>query len=239
MIKEKRTIGLVGILLLAWSVANGQAPAPPADEGGIVYTRVAGSQAALYTGRQEPRYPAYWEGHPYLVTDEFLTGTLAFDGVIYPEVRMRLNIHIDELVVLTPDQRQFILLPADRVEYARMNGLEIRRLAPTGEKGTLDAGYYARLREGKYPLWKRARKSTERRAEGMEMIHFFRESADYYLEIGGRFVAVNSKRALLRQLGGRQAELNRFIKRQRLSFNKANREASILAVVAYYESLNP
>ena len=120
-----------------------------------------------------------------------------------------------------------------------MNGMEIRRLEPMGEKGTLDAGYYARLREGKYPLWKRARKSTERRTEGLEMIYFFKESVDYYLEIGGRFVAVNSKRALLRRLEGRQAELNSFIKRQQLSFNKANREASILAVVAYYESLNP
>lgn len=239
MIKEKRTIGLVGVLLLAWGVASGQAAPPPYDEGGVVYTKVAGSQAALYTGRQEPRYPAYWEGHPYLTTDEFLTGTLAFDGVVYPEVWMRLNTHIDELVVLTPDQRLVILLPADRVAYARMNGMEIRRMEPMGEKGTLDAGYYARLREGKYPLWKRARKSTERRTEGLEMIYFFKESVDYYLEIGGRFVAVNSKRALLRRLEGRQAELNSFIKRQQLSFNKANREASILAVVAYYESLNP
>ena len=63
------------------------------------YVEKAGNQALIYAGELEPLYLNRLEGHPYLDTKDYRKGTLAFDGIVYPGVEMRLNVYLEKLIV--------------------------------------------------------------------------------------------------------------------------------------------
>lgn len=197
------------------------------------YIEKAGNQALLYTGELEPQYLNRLEGHPYLDTKEYRTGTLAFDGIIYPGVDMRLNVHIGCLVVLSPDRRLNLIVPSDRIGFARFPGYDCFYMAPQGEKGALPEGFYVRLHDGDVSLWKRTEKGLEERREELTLTNFFVERNAYYICKEGLFYPVNSKRELLKLFKGQDDLLNRYIKEQRLSFSRGERERTLMRIMEY------
>lgn len=236
----RRALALTALLLALAARGFGQGDEATEREAMAAFLAEAGNQAAIYNGPRESQYLFRLDGHPYLRTEEFREGEIRFDGRLYPNVRLRLNTHLDELVILSPDRRMMTVVPPDRMEEARVDTLLVRYLAPRGkDDAALAEGYYVRLTSGACPLWKRARKSLQERAEDMQLIHYFQERVDYYVERDGRFLPANSRRALLRALSDRRDALSQFIKREKLSFRGDNRERSLVRVALYYESLNP
>lgn len=220
-------------IALSCGVAKGQTDATPAT----AYLQQAEKEAALYNGKIEQRYFTTAEGHPYADTKEFTEGKLRFDGITYPDVPLRLNVHRDELILLSPDRKTCLVLPAEGVEYARFGGYETRWMRPQGEKGYLAEGYYQRIRtQGNHPLYRRLKKRISERKRGMEVTQYFDEKQEYYLLQAGRFHPVGSQKALLRCLSDRQAELKTYIKRHGLRFNQ-ERERTLVTLLDYYDTI--
>lgn len=223
---------IIGIVLCC-GVTKGQTDAPLST----AYLRQAEKEAALYNGKIEQRYFTTAEGHPYAGTKEFAEGELRFDGITYPGVALRLNVHRDELILLSPDRKTCLVLPAEGVEYARFGGYETRWLRPLGEKGYLAEGYYQLVRsQGYYPLYRRLKKQISERKRGMEVTQYFDEKQEYYLLQEGRFHPVGSQKALLRCLSDRQAELKAYIKQHALRFNQ-ERERTLITLLDYYDTI--
>ncbi len=227
--------------LLSGGIATGQelavADRLPADGKEGRYVERAANQSLLYTGELEPRYLNRLEGHPYLDTKEYRTGTLAFDGVVYPAVAMRLNVRLDRLVVLSPDKRLHVLIPSERVGFASLPEYDLFYMEPMGEKSAFPKGFYARLHDGKYALWKRSSKMLERKVEGLTMTDRFVERTSFWVCKEGVYYPVSGKRSLLKLFKEHGAELKRYIKEQGLSFGDG-RERSLIRVLEYCETLN-
>ena len=109
-----KTIFYMLCLLCGWQVSAQElavSESLPVDGKEGRYVEKAGNQALIYTGELEPLYLNRLEGHPYLDTKDYRKGTLAFDGIVYPEVEMRLNVHLEKLIVLSPDRRLHVIVP--------------------------------------------------------------------------------------------------------------------------------
>lgn len=240
MIRTGKPIFYILCLLCGWQV-SAQEPAVVENlsmdgkEGR--YVNKAGNQAMIYDGELEPLYLNRLEGHPYLDTRDYRKGTLAFDGIVYPGVEMRLNVYLEKLIVLSPDRRLHVIVPSDRIRFVHLSEYDLYYMEPAGEKGHFPKGFYVRLHAGKYSLWKRSTKGLERRMEGLTMTDRFAEKTSYYICRDGVYYPVSGKRSLLNLFNEGGNELKRYIKDERLSFGE-ERERSLIRVVEYCESLN-
>lgn len=240
MMRTGKTIFYMLCLLYGWQVAAQEltvAERLPADGKEGRYLDKAANQSLVYSGELEPRYLNRIEGFPYLDTNEYRKGTLAFDGVVYPGVEARLNVHLDKLVVLSPDRRLHVILPTDRIGFVRFPEYDLYFMEPVGDKGSLPKGFYARLHDGKYPLWKRSTKQLERRMEGLTMTDRFTEKTSYYICKEGVYYPVSGKRSLFNVFKENKNELKRYMKERKLSFGD-ERERSLIEVMEYCETLN-
>lgn len=191
----------------------------------------------IYSGKEERVYPNYLVNHPYLDTDEYRIGTLCFDGLIYPDVKMRLNQHQDQLIVLSPDQRYNIIISDELIDYAIIDSLYIFCNKSGKQNTKLPEGYIVRLYGGKYPVVKKERFLLERTIEDRDIKMSFTKRTRYYICVDGVYHAVGSKGSVLKLFKSNKKQLNQFIKENKLNFRRSP-ELAIVSVVKYVETLN-
>jgi hypothetical protein len=201
-----------------------------AQEPSDAYFVDAGSYAAIYTGKEGYKYPRYILNHPYWEDGNYREGTLSYDGIVYPHVWIRWDQYRDELLLRSPDRRFEVVAPAGRLDYA---------LIPPYHIAWLDGGYYIRLYEGAYPVWKRETKhltQSENRFAGV-VDTYFEARMQFYVYKDGAYHPVGSQASLLKLFQAKKKELKQYIRRQKLNFKKAP-DAAIVDLVRYYERLN-
>lgn len=202
------------------------------------YLNTAGNHAIIYTGREEVKYPTYILNHPYLDTNEFRNGTLSFDGIIYPDVKMRLNLHTDELTVFSYSNLFSVVLPSERVDFATIDSLYIYYANPPKEKLPFPKGYHVRIFKGKYEVWKRETMFMESKIKDMAVEFSFIKKRKFYIYKDGIYHTVSSKNSVLKLFDpAKKKELKKYIKQHKLNFKKSPDEA-IVSVVKYYEHLS-
>ena len=113
------------------------------------YVSSAAGQSVIYHGKEQLKYPTSIRNHPYLKSEKYVPGDLSFEGILYKDVKMRLDLYKNELLLFSPDNRYNIVLPSDRVDYAEFHGYHIFYRYPDERSGNLPEGYYLRLYEGK------------------------------------------------------------------------------------------
>jgi len=201
------------------------------------YLSKAGNQAIIYSGKEEVKYPTHIINHPYVDTKEYRKGNLSFDGIMYPNVRMRLNSHTGELIVINPDSRYNLVVPTDRVDYATIDSLYIFYLQPDNEYN-LREGYYVRLRNGKHPVLKRQTSFLKSRTKDLELEVSFDIQKRFYVLKDGVYTQVNSQRGILKLFKSHKKELKQYIKQHEINFRESP-EKAILAITEQYEILSP
>lgn len=202
------------------------------------YLNSAGNHAIIYTGREEVKYPTYVLNHPYLDTNEFRSGTLSFDGIIYPNVKMRLNLHTDELAVFSYNNLFSVVLPSDRVDFATIDSLYIYYVNPQKETLPFPKGYHVRIFKGKHEVWKRETMFMESKIKDMMVEFSFIKKRKFYIYKDGVYHTVSSKNSVLKLFDpAKKRDLKKYIKQHELNFKKSPDEA-IVSVVNYYEYLS-
>ncbi|MDH6305135.1 hypothetical protein M2459_002232 [Parabacteroides sp. PF5-5] len=198
------------------------------------YINTASVQSIIYTGKEEPKYPTYILNHPYWKTSEYQEGSLSFDGQFYPNVMLRLNQHLEELVICSPDKRFNILLPANRIDYALIGSNYIFYLPK--DKEMLPKGYYIRLHDGEHKVVRRETFFLNSATKDMAVEFSFIGKTRFYIYKDGVYHQVNNKSSVLKLFKSKKKELNQYIKQQKLNFRKSPEEA-IVAVAQQYQIL--
>lgn len=202
------------------------------------YLNTVGNHAIIYTGREEVKYPTYVLNHPYLDTNEFRNGTLSFDGIIYPDVKMRLNLHTDELTVFSYSNLFSIVLPSDRIDFATIDSLYIYYANPQKETLPFSKGYHVRIFKSKYEVWKRETMFMESKIKDMTLEYSFTKKRKFYIYKDGVYHTVSSKNSVLKLFDpAKKRDLKKYIKQHKLNFKRSPDEA-IVSVVNYYEYLS-
>lgn len=83
------------------------------------FLKEAGDNASLYRGRLEQPYNRLlYVNLPFLYEDEeFHTGTVCFNGIIYPNVPIRLNLFTNIVTVVSPIEKKQIIPDQNKIEY--------------------------------------------------------------------------------------------------------------------------
>ncbi len=118
------------------------------------YLEKAHTLATIYSGKELPKYPLYIIGHPYLKSDSYAYGLLSYEGILYPNVRLRLDLYQNELIIQSPDTRFNIILDSDKIDYANLHNYKIIYHNRSKDNIPLSDGYYLELPTGTYKIWR-------------------------------------------------------------------------------------
>ena len=222
-------------LLLLFLIANCQLSIVNCQLPVVEYLRIADNQSVLYYGKEQDGYPRILN-HPYFKDDRPAKARLSYCGVVYPQAMLRLDLHRDELVALSPDNRSIVLFP-ENVDYAELHGQKIIYFRSDSLRGCPDSGYYILLYSGKCNVLKKQTADIMVNTSNITRLeHYFNFSTKYYLYKDGVYYTIRNKMGLLRVLRPYKHELKRFIASNKLHFRQ-NAEEFIFRTVSEYEKI--
>ncbi|MDD4515269.1 hypothetical protein [Massilibacteroides sp.] len=195
-----------------------------------------GVYAALFTGKEQTKYPSTFENHPFYLQKEPLSGFLSYDGVDYPVVGLRWNNHTDELMAISSDQRYNIVLVASRLKEARFKGNRLYYINSAEVSGIPVSGYFLKLYDKEYQVWAKPIALLNNKHEGQQLINYFSFKTLFYLQKGNTFYVVKNSSSVVHLFPDKKKELKQFVKRQKLNF-RSSPEKAFTAMVQEYERL--
>lgn len=209
------------------STSSGQDAAPG------YYMQKTADYAALYSGQMEAPYSApLYQSLPYFVSDEFSTGSVNYNRIEYRNVRLRLDLYREQLIILTPEAQYGVILDPSRIERAYLHNHTAIWHTKEGNKDPEEGYYLLPYESPSIQLLKKEKYQIDRTKMPMR----FYLKTKYYLKYNGEFYPLKNKNSFHRIFPEYKKEIDRFTKEQRLNFN-AQREESLILLAKECERL--
>jgi hypothetical protein len=196
-----------------------------------LYTSSLSAQSHLYSGSAYAEYKAKGDENPYFI-DEWLTGTIYYDGDFYENVPLLYDISRDKLITDHRYSINKIELINERIGYFTINA---HRFVPLKNKKIPD-GFYELAYDGPTKVYVRYQKTLQSKAVDYSIENRFEEKNSFYIFQNNQFFSVKSKGSVLKVLEDKKTELKKFIRDNQLGFGP-NRVKDISRVVQYYDQL--
>lgn len=193
------------------------------------------SNLTLLNGRIWHNRYSNVQGDPYFLSDQFLQGSVYFNGNLYRNIDLRLDIYNDELLLRTPD-KPIIMMNKEMVDSFDLfidNGSHHFVNAGNDKSANLN-GYVHVLYNGSSALYVKYYKVIyPLAAEGR--YDLFQQEHRIFLRTPSGIVPVKRKKELLRLLGKGEKEINDFMRRNRIRVNWKN-PGTFVPLAKYFDS---
>jgi hypothetical protein len=200
-----------------------------------VYLTQMSKELSLYNGIQYTYYNLHIEGIPFLLSDDWQTGSVVYDGVLYENIRMKYELVIDKLVI-TPDPQggMAIRLFSPRVKEFSFQG---KKFIMIDTIASLEEGFYQELVKGKVSALARKQKFIDEKLETTGIIRKFIERNRYYIIKNDKPHTIRNKNDLLNVLKEKKNEIQQALKDKNLNY-RSNPEESLVVAVEIYNQAN-
>ena len=190
----------------------------------------------VFNGKVYNDHPKFKDHeHAYFQTHQYTIGSVVYNGIFYPELRLKYDILRDELVLLDDDQIDGIVLQPEYVDSFFIHGYQFINIKPEIPHKGIEIGYYNLLYKGESLslLVKRAKEVTEKIDQQIEKVISQKET--YYLLKNSIYQPIKSKNDLLKLLRRTDDKNQEYIKANKLNFGK-DFEHSVLSIVRFNDA---
>ncbi|MCL2649897.1 MAG: hypothetical protein FWD60_02580 [Candidatus Azobacteroides sp.] len=202
------------------------------------YLQQAGIYAEIYNGKMEVVYApsSLYEDLPYFKNADFTEASIIYRGNYFPNQKARLDLSLEQLVILTPEKQYRIILNPQYVGKVYMHDKTVVYLTPPKETG-LKTGYYIQLQEGKkIQLFCKEYYTPQQRIQGEKALNYFNHGIRYYLLYNNRYYTVKNKNSFSKVFPQYKKQINSFVRGNRLNFNQ-DKDESLTSLARYCEEL--
>ena len=202
-----------------------------------VYTRSLGVGSHLLNGIQYKEYNPHHDdvGHPYFVSDDWVEGTVHYDGDVYEGVAILYDLVREKVVIEHPYAGIKLELISEKIKCVDLPGHRFVRIdADTVKNSPIRTGFYDLLYDGRTKFYAKRQKTKKEEIVGMEIKVTFSKNDHLYICKRGQYVPVKSKSSVLDVLEDRKAEVRKYIRKNKIRFRKG-REQAISRVVSFYD----
>ena len=202
------------------------------------YMNAVSNHAALFSGNEQQPLKLQLTNHQYFKTENYVSGRLSYNGVVYPEVWLRWDLYRDELILMSP-VRYSIVLKSEYIDFAEIHGYRIFYLHPDGLAGCPPAGNYILLHSGNHLLLEKLTNGLNRKANqsSLSSDFYFVLTTTFYLQKDEVYHKIKNRRALLKALDTHRKEMKHFIRDNRFRY-QLDSETMVLEVVKEHEKLS-
>lgn len=195
------------------------------------------TQSALYNGSRYmvPEYDR--EQHPYFSSEDWITGTVYYDGEYFREVPLMYDLYNGALIAEHFPSGHPIQLVDEKVHFFEIHDHHFEKIHNESVGNSLPAtDFYDILHSGKTKLVARRQKLRRQEIEDLSIDTFYEERNRYFVLKNDVFFPVKTKASLLKILSDRKRELKRFLKDEKTKAIRS-REDVLTSIAAYYDSL--
>lgn len=176
------------------------------------------------------------KGDPYFMAGEFLSGSVTFNGKVFPDQKLKYDIYNDE-IILWVNPVTTIILNKEMVEGVNLNYqnkaykvINIGDDSASVIKGLVNVYY-----DGTTTLFVKYKKMIDPLAVD-KMYDIFYQTHRLYVRKDDKIYPVSGKKDLLKVLEDKVVEVKDFIKKNKLVIMKKYPE-SFIPVLRYYDSI--
>jgi hypothetical protein len=232
-------------LLLPGPAAQAQVIAPLIDVATAAaqqqYVNAFVSHPELYNGPEYTDYAKAYHartGHQYFLAPEKQPGSVAYNQHTFNDIVLSYDLVRDQVVLSPPQSPLTLRLINEKVASFTVGSHRFTRLAADSvSRSVIRTGYYEVLVDSTVQvLAKRSKRMQERISQTFIDVEFTTVDR-LFIQKAGRYYPVASKSSVMTLFADHNKELQRYLQEHKLRFNKAQREASIVQLAAYYNSL--
>jgi hypothetical protein len=197
-----------------------------------LYDKSISAQSHLYNGGAYTEYVSQEDENPYFI-DEWLEGTVTYDGEFHSNVPLLYDISLDRIAIDNQYSIKKVLLVNEKVTAFSIQDHKFIHLVDV----PITAGHYEITYDGKTKVYVKHRKTLQSQAVDYSIVNKFEEKKLYYIYKDGKFNSVKSKGSVLKLFETKKKELKKFIRDNKLQFGN-DRAKDISRVAQQYDQLN-
>jgi hypothetical protein len=199
------------------------------------YNQFIYGQSRLYNGSEYRDYLSRNDEHPYFGVDDWVYGEMVYDDELYTNVPMFYDLSRDKVISEHILNGAKLELVSEKIQWFTMDGHTFVRLQQDKDD-VLVTGFHERLYNGTTKVFARREKLLQQRVESNDIIVLFEERNRLFIFKNGQYFPVKKKGSVLDVFTDRKQEIKSFINKSKIRF-KSSREADIVKVAEYYDSL--
>lgn len=177
------------------------------------------------------------EGDQFFLTNEFVKGSVTYDGKRFDNLDLKYDLINDELI-LRYEPYPIIIMNKEMVDSFRLfyNGNEYRIINAGNDPSELFYGYINILYDGSAALFvKYSKKIYPLAVDGK--YDLFVQVQRIYLKKGNEIIPVIGRRGFLNQLDDRKHEIRKYLRSSRIRLTTRNL-TTLVRVLNFYDSMN-
>jgi hypothetical protein len=205
------------------------------------YSGAMGTNSRLNNGPEYVFYDRYYrnnQGHQFFNKPEEIAGEVTYDGQHFTHVPMLYDIHLDQVVVTHPTNPSKFRLVNEKVQSFSLQGHTfVRLVTDPAAKSAVTTGFYDLLFDQGIKVFAKREKEMKKKAEQNTVQAIFIESVKYFVLKDETYYQVNSIGSFANLFPDKKSEIQKYARSNKLKFNKASRDASIVKLAQFYASL--
>lgn len=199
-----------------------------------LYYQELGLNASIYNGYAFENYKPDIKGLAYFKTDSLVLGTINYDGFLYHNVPLMLDLYANKLITPYFKNPFYISLINELVGDFNIGIDEFINIKP---QDNIEGGFFKILLRHKnlILLSKTEKQLVETVTNKLEKE--FIDKTYYYLNLKEKYYQIENLKSLYNLFPNQKTELKQFFKREKLSF-KRNPEQLLTSFLQYQAKLN-
>ena len=190
----------------------------------------------LYTGKEYIRPGHGMKGTPFFESDSLLSGTVFYDGKPYENITLMYDLTDDAIIINNYTGNNYIQLVPEKIDHFSVLQHKFERIkSDSATASFMRTGFYEKLFEGKMTVFVRREKRLKNITINDTNAEYIQYDY-YYIRINNSFYPVDDKRLLLNAAADKKDELKKFIKDNKINFNK-DRGNALVKIAAYYSQI--
>ncbi len=201
-----------------------------------IYFLQRGNEAGIYRGILHYRYPPDIDGIAYYKSEDWQSGEVIYEGILYRKVLMKYDLVKDQLIVISNDTSGVSIgLFSPRVKQFAFSGSTFIRLDNNNDE-IMQSGFYRQLTVGKVIALARVKKIISEKIIDNKVARIIEEYTKHYVSKEGKYFYIQNKNDLLNVLKDHKKEVQGFMKKNKFNYRKQP-EKTIVSLVDFYNHL--
>ena len=200
------------------------------------YQKKVGHNLPIYNGREYISNGQKARGFAFYESDDFIVGSIYYDGILYKNIKMRYDLVLDELVINDFASTNQIALVKEKIDYFNLGVRHFVLVSP--EKSSSDilkTGFYEQLYGGYATVLARREKKLIFPSRADDETKYV-EHDFYFMKIKNVYYKIESGHSVLKIMKDKKDLIQKFIKENNISF-KDNPEEAYAKTAEYYSKL--
>jgi hypothetical protein len=201
------------------------------------YSRSLGVGSHLLNGIQYKEYNPHSDdiGNPFFVSDDWVEGSVFYDGQRYDQVAILYDLVREKVVIEHPYSGTKLELITEKIGYFSLPDHWFVRLnADTIKDSPITTGFYDLLYNGPTRFYAKRQKIQRDHIVGRDILVEFSVNDRLYLYKNGVYYPVKGKASVFSVLADRKTDIRKFLRKNKINIRR-NPEKAISRVVSFYD----